>query len=344
MGASSDDHLNLLTVVGARRLRVTRDRDFTHQEWVNSTPSRLADYRYVAFSSPKRSPVITVDVDAPYDHDRIGDLAATPNWIGINRFNGHSQYVWYLEETVYSDGRARRYHDAVARGLTSTVDGDANFTRNLGRNPLDISGQYEWHSQSHKTYSLAELHGSIKDDSDSLPKPLQRSGATLLPIDSDGLLMRKVHLWDVGRFEGYRLRSLGQIVDIDDVRAVMESANAEIAASHVKGPVSGREILATARSITRFCNDRLIPGQGTGGALFTYEQCVRGGQVQGARNAASGVLQSARDASVAVRSANSILTGVHIRMLRDQGMSYDSIAAQLSVSRSTVKRALSTAL
>lgn len=336
---------SLLETVGFERFKVVRDRDhFAQPEFVGRQD--LPNYSYLSFSSKTRASVVTIDIDTKYDHDRIASLPLTPNGVGINQISGHSQIYFELEHPVYGDGPPRRYFDAVARGLNLTLGGDPHFSRTFARNPLDASGEYEWHAQHSQRFSLNELHELATTDEAELPRAT-RSSKALMPerqYDGDKLLMRGVYLFDAARYEGYRLRGAGRTVLVRDIRRVLNELNQEIALEDSRGGRNDRDLDAIAKSVVRFCNEKMSPGRGSGVGLYTLEQTRRGGQrggkVQGQRNVESGHLGEIRGQANLTRTMNSIVLAEKIRSLRESGLTHKAIMEALAVSESTVKRAL----
>lgn len=353
-GTQSKEHETLLEVVDMPRLRASRDRDFADYRWIDSEVEQLADFQYWAPTHKKKSPLLIVDLDNEYEHDLITSFAATPNWIGINRKNHHSQLIYYLGNAVYGEASpARRYYNAVARHVTFSLGGDPHFTRYMARNPFDVSGQYEWHAQHDGRYSLDELEAASLTEYDGVTarKASSRSNSLVeRTYDAEGL-QRRTLLWNTGRFEGYRLRGLGYTVEYDDIRAVLDPLNAEIAATDDRGGRDERTLHDLATHISRWCNEYMIPGTGNGGGLFTREQCVRGGQrggqtqgaIQGPKNVANGTMGRMREGSQLTRSPKSVLRAAEIRIIHEQDptLTHTEIAALVGVkSTKTVQRAL----
>ncbi len=350
----SNDYETLLKVVDMPRLRVSRDRDFAAYRWEYAEADLLAEFQYWAPTHKKVSPLLTVDLDTQYEHDLIRSFAAPPNWIGINRKNYHSQLIYYLGNPVYGEASpARRYYNAVARQITFSLGGDPHFTRYMARNPFDISGQYEWHAQHDGRYTLDELEAASITEYDGVTprKAAKRSNALIeRTYDAEGL-QRRTLLWNTGRFEGYRLRGLGYAVEYEDIRAVLDPLNAEIAATDDRGGRDERTLHELATFISRWCNENMIPGRGNGGGLFTREQCVRGGQrggrtqgaIQGPKNAANGTMARMREGSLLTRTPKSVLRAEEIRIIHEQNptLTHTEIAALVGVkSEKTVQRAL----
>jgi len=349
-GADDDDRAELLEAVQLFKVRVAERReDFGRcTPWLSSDEfSRLPEFRYWAPSWSRWAPVVTVDIDSAYDHDRIDSLPTRPNWIGINNSNGHSQYIWYLDTPVYGRGYTRSYFDWVSRRLTQMLDGDRHFSRSMSRNPLDESGEYQWHAQHHAGVSLGELDAQIPfdDEADFRPKYRRRSSsrAATPTFDEDGLMHRKIYLFDVARSEGYRIRGTGHRVRVSDLLPLLHSTSQEIAKTDSRPQLPQSIFTSIARSVTRFCNNSMSPGAGSGKlSFYTREQLIRGGRTQGAiqgpANSMNGTLERART----VKSAISTLRHAEIRMLYESGVTNKAeIARRLGVSRPTVYAALS---
>lgn len=343
--ASKHHRDELLEVVGAKVLDVAATRDFSVRDrLLPSTFSQLPKYKYASLSTRHRSPVMTIDIDETWQHDRIEQLAFRPNFIGINAQKGTSQIIFYLQSEVFGEGRPRQYLNAIGRGLTEMLDGDPHFTHGMARNPFDASGEYEWHYQNSERRSLADLHQLVVPDGG--PLPLKQSAGPRHPgkiVDATGKLMRKTYLFDVARTRGYELRRQGQVVEYAAIRRVIDSAHREIIAIDERGPVEQHVLHNTARSVVRFCNRPAGSSTGSEVPMFTAEQCSRGGQVggktQGMRNVESGSLERARAASGIVISATSTMLAAEIRLLHETGLSKAEIARQLGCDKRTVYRA-----
>jgi hypothetical protein len=350
-GATDADRDALLTAVSAYSLRVARDRSHFSRRPVYLDAGRfdeLPGYRYWAPSWAKWAPVITVDSDNEYDHDLVNNLPVTPNWIGINSSSGHSQYVFYLDDPVYGQGLTRSYYNHVAKRLTRSLNGDPHFSRGLARNPLDESGEYEWHAQHRDGFTLYEIDGVIEvleEDFADTGAGAPRSGRIDLAyqLDEHGPIHRKLHLFDVARSHGYSARGRGEFVQVLDIVSLLRSESEALSSVDPRLANPDAVILSIARSVARFCNTRMAAGvRGRGGSpLYTREQQVAGGRTQGRRNVESGHMGQVKAIGDLARSLNATEGYEAIRQAYIDGQrNISQLAREFGVSRPTIYKAL----
>lgn len=371
-GANEEDQRVLLhDAVHPKKLLVCKDRNWKDQKRIAPHEfGELSKYEYVGLQNRIYAPVMTIDVDEPFDIMRVSKLGAQPNWIGVNTVSGHYQLIFYLDEPVFGRGNERQRYNAIQRGINRAIDGDNHFARNLARSPFSDSGQYEWSIVHHLTHTLDELHavgleGGVRNVEQVIEKASKRidlegkafpelrkralslSLATLAEptYDAEGL-QRDTFLFRAGQLEAIRF---GPTVEQSHMFTYLSAINEQIGLVDSRGPKPDSLVIDKARSITDWANNRMVVGvrgNGSGLSPWSAEQRVRGGEVQGRFNVLNGhwarVSEIGREHSQVSRSATSIIRAAEIQLAYGDGstISQRKLSAQLGCSLSTVQRAL----
>ncbi|MEX1078511.1 MAG: replication initiation protein [Homoserinimonas sp.] len=329
--------------VDKTRVQASRDREFQQQRWAPTTVKSLREFGYAAFNNRWYSPLVVVDIDSLYDHDRLSAFEFPPNLVGLNtNGNGHGQLIWFLETPVYGTyGRPREFLKLVSQALNALLDGDPRFTRGMARNPLSNSGEYEWHFQHGRKVGLRDLHDAlpekvtraitnpaaspavamVTDTTSGAPgRVVSRSasaetGAAQPEYDDEGL-MRKQFLFDEGKRQAYKLMYRGEAVTPESVRSLLIPINDRIARMDGRGPLDDARVRDTARRISVWVNANMTPGvSGSGKRASPYHraQASKGGRTTGAMHAASGHMAHMTERSEIVRNSQRVIREDRIR-------------------------------
>lgn len=115
---------------------------------------------HLQVNGPRSHTFILADIDHSDAVKRIEQSGcAPPNWIQVNRENGHAHCAWVLKTPVLafetSSQKALRYLASVRRAYSNRVSGDPGYCGLLTKNPL--SGAWETAAWRDDPYELGEL-------------------------------------------------------------------------------------------------------------------------------------------------------------------------------------------
>lgn len=360
-GADDPDRKKLLGAASAFMIPGAYSRnDLTSGHIVKVWNTRferiLPSVEYTAFSTRKFAAVLVAESDREYDHDLIQNFPITPNWIGINKYNGHSQYIWYLASPVLGEGYTRRYFRWIAKRVTMAIDGDIKFSHHMMRNPLFeerpwevySSRPYEWHCQHHDFFDLIDFDERLPLFDEKLPTINGTAQARTAPdaatfsYDAEGI-QRKKYLFDVARLAAYAMRGRGEDADANELLALLIETNTWLGTQDSRPPQNDSWLRSNANKIASWTNSHLEPG-GRGGSqitLWTRQQQVAGGRTQGARNVESGHMARIQEIGSMANRLNAIEHYAQIREFMElTGLSVRKTASELGISKSTVERAI----
>ncbi|MFF7292042.1 replication initiation protein [Microbacterium sp. NPDC008134] len=292
--------IDLLSVVHAHAIRVARDKEHLtggRKEYLGYEvqADRLQDYMYWAPSWSKYIPVITFDVDNPYDHTTCNDLPLPPNWLGENPEKHTWQGMYFLDSPVAgATNPLRRVVSSMRTEIHKALNGDPNFVGNVARTPGHEA--YEWHHQHDYRYSLSELMTAFLPATTSAPPKQQRfvnlrTRQAEMTRDDAGLIMRQMFLFEKGRLLAYSRFASGAVVDERWLlHEVLTPLEAELAKLEDREPIPVHKVKSIARSIVNFCNTKMSRdyARGNGVSFYTHEQRIKGGRTQGRINASNG--------------------------------------------------------
>lgn len=255
---------------------------------------------------------LAFDIDRPGGADAWRDAnLPPPNIATTNPKNGHAHLLYGLELPIPRTDAARAaplaYLAAVEYAMRRALKGDDGYAGLITKNPLNKRWRAEFiHA---RLYTLDELAEWI-----TLPKAL--------PKRARGLgLGRNVALFDEVRAWGYR--NLRQFKATGNragwTAAVLGAAEGM---NTFREPLPLSEVRACARSVAKWIWTHF--DLAASDARFSKLQAHRG--------------KAGNAASVASRQRKSANRAVAARVLRDEGKSMRTIAAELGVGKSTVAR------
>jgi hypothetical protein len=352
----------LLEHICRNRIRVAdivkhdRERDFRCQRWVEPSVDELSNWEFWEPDTSKRKSLLTVDVDERYDQELLESFGVAPNWISLNRLNGHAQITWYLDESVF--GWKIAEFRSVAQIVTRVLNGDPYFSHGLRRNVLARKGAYEHHHQHDSTHSLKNLADAAREMLSSGPRfepvsesarDLRQSKARMVPeipkdhIGDDGFLMRRQLIFDLTRAVAYRSRDADGKVSEHTVRGIADEMHAEIlermrSRGDDRGPIREADVRSTVKSITWFINETMKPA--SGGRELTLEDRIRMGSKRGRLNVLNGTLRAAQERGRRAQVERSEMRAAKAQSLRKLGHTITEIAELLGVAIRTVYRFL----
>ena len=326
------------------RIEVGTEKDRSDAKRVEHESADMSAFSFSGFNTGNRRSLLIIDIDNQYSHDSVSDLELRPNWIGLNRNNGHAQLTYILDSAVYfnksfGSSKSSRLAKMTQQGLSLALGGDPFFSNTWARNHLADSSasDYDFHFQHPLTPDLSELFGSLDEDAIEAQAELFRRGRRgpkenllLTNTENDGTLMRKMFLFDQLRTSAYPLRTqLERHLRYSDLAPHAESMNREYAETHYRGQLDESVVKATINSILRFCNSPTFGKYGR--SWFTTAQQSKGGKsggvTQGKNNVENGTLADARNQN----SANASERRGLIRMHHLDGLSPQQIAAEMDM-------------
>lgn len=258
-----------------------------------------------------------------FDIDRAGAAYAAqdanlpdPSVVIITPKNAHA-HIWYLLDLPVATSDAARqkpldYLAAIQRTYTRVLGADAAYSGVITKNPLSDAwlSLYSLNAPV-RLYTLQQLHEDI-----GLLDPKHKKPDEAYGFGRNSILFDKLRKWSYAAVRRHRggLRrdsfALWQAECFDKVQSI----NAEFL-----NPLSLSEIRSVAKSTAKFCWKH-DPEQE---AAFQQRQSYKG---------KAGGIQSGK-----VRQAQNEDKRVSARLMRIQGMTYQQIADELSVSLRTVK-------
>ena len=150
---------------------------------------RAICYSHIQINSPLVWRWIVCDIDGEDGYERAEDRhCPKPNFIAMNRNNGHSHIGYLLEAPVTgfekSSRHAIRFYDDIQRGLTHRLGADLSYGGFLCKNPCSSQWLTDW--QAVRPYDLETL-GDFLDKADKRRRPapeLSNVGRNVMLFDS----------------------------------------------------------------------------------------------------------------------------------------------------------------
>lgn len=247
-----------------------------------------------------------------------GDLAP-PNFIAVNRENGHAHLAYLLSYGVCKTAAARekplRYVAAIERAMTTRLGADRGYAGLITKNPLHPRWRvWDIHEQS---YTLGELAEYL-----DLRAVRRVANNSVTPSEAHGL-GRNCALFDAGRAWAYSAvrdhwGPNGQDRWHKAVLAHLAGINNQF---QVPLPIS--EVKVTAKSIAKWTWRRITPA-----TFHGFIQQTHTSEIQSKRGIQSG---KARRAARTEARANA-------QWMRTQGKSVREIARAIGVHHATIVR------
>ena len=263
--------------------------------------ARALAKRYLQFNPPHAVFWIVLDVDAPIalaDTEKpseqmlaiLDGQIPTPNFMVVNRENGHAHAFYALETAVakgeHASQKALRYVAAIEAALIRTMGSDACYSGLVAKNPHH--NHWRLVEFRHEAYTLAELHEGLD---------LKGPSKSRLRREAIGQgLGRNCDLFDRLRYHAYKM-----------VEMYREDANEALWQRYIQGkaedyndfpqPLDAKEVRHVAKSVARWTwmhyNGQMSD------AAFSKRQAVRGargGRISAkARESAAGGRESFRE-------------------------------------------------
>lgn len=259
---------------------------------------------------------LVFDIDRPAAMFAAEDAnVAPPNWWAVNPKNGHAHAGYELEVPIVTSEAGRdapvRYAAAVEYAYRRALGADMAYSGLICKNPLHD----RWWTHLHRVqpYDLAELHEWVDLPTKLTPRQAEETS-----------LGRNVRLFDSLRHWAYR--NVKHYVRRAEWALACHAKAAEL---NVYGtPLDASEVLHIGRSVEKWVWQRF--DLEASDKRFSARQAARG-----SRNSAEAQAAKGR-ASGKARAAASEENRARARLLRDSGMSYRAIAAELGVSAGSV--------
>lgn len=306
--------------------------------------SQVHKFRYFSIHANAVTWAIVMDIDFEDSIERLFLLIEAgvplPSWVLHNFANGHVQAGWIIEHVSHgqrSHIKPQKFLADITLLMEHIFECDPGFTRGRVQNPFWEGLEDFNKTQVKRTigslvpYTLNALADGIKatglwvKPSTLREKPL----ANLKPVPEDAVDSRNVSTFHHAR----------------------RQINVERAANNINSsfpnPMSATELDGIVRSIERYRAKHGYLPNGTGKPLTDQERkrLSARGKYGGSRNtdAQKEVRKKGTAAAAVVRSAEATLTYSRVIELSQKGYTRREIMAELSVSESTVKRALRSA-
>jgi len=254
---------------------------------------------------------LVIDVDANAWELLNDHHIPAPNFACLNQGNGdilgRGHFYYLLETPVKKNNgaslKALRYLAAIERALTTRLNGDPNYVGLIGKNPLCA----RWYTHQFKMlpYTLGELADWFNPD-ELAEKP---------HIEKATGLGRNCDLFDTLRKWSYKaIRQLNEAGYDRWYLAVLERAKA---LNNYTPALAANEVKSTAKSIARWTFDHIGKGHSEAFIAKQKQRGALGGKAKGEAN------EDKRNQAIE---------------LKNSGLSYSEIAAQLTVNRRTIIR------
>lgn len=240
--------------------------------------ARALAKRYLQFNPPHAVFWIVLDVDAPIalaDTEKPSEQMLAildgqiplPNFMVVNRENGHAHAFYALETAVakgeHASQKALRYVAAIEAALIRTIGADACYSGLVAKNPHH--DHWRLVEFRHEPYTLSELHDGLD---------LKGPSKSRLRKEAIGQgLGRNCDLFDRLRHHAYKM-----------VEMYREDANEALWQRYIQGkakdyndfpqPLDAKEVQHVAKSVARWVW-RHYTGQ-MSNAAFSKRQAVRG--------------------------------------------------------------------
>lgn len=276
--------------------------------------------RYLQVNPPAHAHYLLFDVDRDsaalaWEYSNL----APPNFITINKKNGHGHYLYKLETPVVTSDQGRskplKYLAAVERGYRSELRADHGYSGLITRNPYFCdTNQHVICNHTH-AYDLSELAEYLPLDlKEYKEKEIQVAG-----FGRNSMLFENVRTWAYQAIRLYRAKNRQRLRSTWDseVLSYAERINAEFAS-----PLSFSEVKATAKSVAKYCWSEDAAAE----KRFIQRQSERGkkGSIK----------------SIAVRANNAEQKQIQVKLLSAKGLSQRAIAKELSISVGSVNNYL----
>lgn len=240
-----------------------------------------------------------------YQYSMVG--VPTPNLIIENPLNGHSHFLYELDQPIYLSDAARdkpiRYANAVYNALRERLGADIGYSGLITKNAL----HEHWRVYSYRSepYTLAILSEKLELSSRQIKKPIEASETSYLGRNCK--VFDDVRHWAYVAIRGHR----GSTYQ-DWFKAVLKQC--EVINCDFIQPLAYNELKAIAKSISRWVWKR---------DAYAYQEFIE-------RQRCKGKLGGKAKGSAYEGKRQTALK------LKAEGLSYTSIAAKLNVSRRSV--------
>lgn len=141
---------------------------------------KASEMRMIQPNSPMVKRWLTFDIDRDDAYFAFEQRdAPVPNFIAVNRGNGHAHYGYLLRQPVLcfdlARGKPQQYLQSLRSGLTKRLGADAGYSETVCKNPLHCDWETEWNI--HRPYELSELFDCL-DKSDLAVKSADEAQET----------------------------------------------------------------------------------------------------------------------------------------------------------------------
>lgn len=202
---------------------------------------------YIQFNSPFIKNCMVFDIDKSDSSTIFIDVGLTPNFMIVNKKNGHSHYYYLLKNGVYFSKNSRKdiqvWYENIYKSLCQRLDADVSFCGLIAKNPFYECDNWKTLTLTEHLYTLDEL--SKHCDFDLLEKTNPNKFSDL---------GRNCSLFDCLRFFAYkeiRKTSFNYKAFWDSCERFIKAAN-----KNFKNPLSFNEIKHILKSVCKWVYNR----------------------------------------------------------------------------------------
>ena len=272
--------------------------------------------RYIQPNHPYYTHFFVFDLDYPtayldYFYSMIGVPA--PNLIVENPENGHAHYIYQLKTPIYntnaSNDKPIKYGNAVYLALRDVLNADVNYSGLITKNA--VHKHWRTHVLREQPYTLDQLSERLDLTTRQINKEIKIDEA--VGLGRNCCVFHTVRHWAYVEVRQYRAKSFNQWLDC--VIAQCCSVNAQFTV-----PMQYNEVKGIAKSVANWVWKHMRVNQ---------PEYIEKKRKQG---------KLGNVASIQTRASRARNLKLSAQILREQGKTFEAIAAELNVTRMTVYR------
>jgi len=240
---------------------------------------------YIQYNTPISKPFMLFDIDnnkEPFEWLDNTKKPIPPNWIVINKKNGHKLYIYELKEPVYFGKNARIkpqiFYKNVYDRLAEQFDADLAFNNTFSKNVFYKTNKWEIENSCIMPYSLHELLEATFSE---------KSAKAENSVNYGKKQGRNVELFNRCRFYAYRIFRL-LTYNVEALHATL-SLYIQEQNRRFKYPLHWKELKHIVKSIVKWVAKHFSPEKFTARqkycnaksresanakALIKYKQCL----------------------------------------------------------------------
>jgi len=203
-------------------------------------------YRNIQHNPNSMIRALTFDVDSDCSLFQWSDNnCLPPNWISVNKENGHAHYGYFINAPVSRTFKSRikpqRFLNAVAKGLTVKIGSDMSYSGFMTKNPL--SEYWQTWTVEDKPYDLEEIAESTPLVWKSAHKELEENSE----LGRNCTLFDQLRMWAYRNVQRYKTTSNYEAW-LKSCQLMSDQFNTQFDA-----PLSTKEANQVAKSVANYC-------------------------------------------------------------------------------------------